>query len=260
MKILFLGDVSWKSGRDAVAKILPELQKKYPPDVTIANVENAAHGAGIEKRQYDFFIESGIDYMTSGDHIFDKSGVENIFSQNDCKLIRPANYPLKADIPGKGYIVAETVAGKLGIINLQGRVFMPEGMDNPFWLIQDLLEKPILKNIPIIVDFHGEATSEKVAMGLMLDGKVTAVVGTHTHVQTNDACILPGGTAYITDVGMCGARNGVLGVDKNIIINKFLNSLPAKFQQDESKGMVNGVYIETDGNQAKKIELINSTV
>lgn len=256
MKILFLGDVSWKTGRDAVANILPELKKKYQPNVTIANVENAAHGTGIEKRQYDFFVESGIDYMTSGDHIFDKSGVEEIFSQNDCKLIRPANYPKKADISGKGYIVAETEAGKLGIINLQARVFMTEGMDNPFWLIQEILAIQELQNIPVIVDFHGEATSEKVAMGLMLDGKVTAVLGTHTHIQTNDARILPGGTAYITDVGMCGPQNGVLGVDKNIIINKYLNSLPAKFEQDESKGMVNGVYIETDGNKAKKIETI----
>lgn len=260
MKILFLGDVSWKTGRDAVAKLLPELQKKYQPDVTIANVENAAHGSGIEKRQYNFFIESSVDYMTSGDHIFDKSGVEEIFSQDDCKLIRSANYPQKADVPGKGYIVAETKAGQLGIINLQARVFMREGMDNPFWLIQEILARPELQYIPIVVDFHGEATSEKVAMGLMLDGKVAAVLGTHTHIQTNDARILPGGTAYITDVGMCGAQNGVLGVAKNIIINKFLNSLPAEFEQDESVGMVNGVYIETDGSKSKKIELINLTV
>ena len=260
MKILFLGDVSWKIGREVVGKQLPELRKEYQPDIVIANIENSAHGSGIEKRQYEYFLEIGVEYMTGGDHIFDKSGVQEIFSQNDCKLIRPANYPEKATVSGKGYIVANTMSGKLGIINLQGRVFMSEGMDNPFWVIQDILEKPELKNIPLIVDFHGEATSEKVAMGLMLDGKVAAVVGTHTHIQTNDARILPKGTAYITDVGMCGARNGVLGVDKNIIINKFLNSLPAKFDQDASEGMINGVYIETNGSKARKIELINAAV
>src|SRR3989338_1949796 len=180
MKILFLGDVSWKIGREVVGKQLPELRKEYQPDIVIANIENSAHGSGIEKRQYEYFLEIGVEYMTGGDHIFDKSGVQEIFSQNDCKLIRPANYPEKATVSGKGYIVANTMSGKLGIINLQGRVFMSEGMDNPFWVIQDILEKPELKNIPLIVDFHGEATSEKVAMGLMLDGKVAAVVGTHT--------------------------------------------------------------------------------
>lgn len=260
MKIIFLGDVSWKIGREAVAKKLPELREKYQADVVIANVENSAHGSGIEKRQYDYLLENGVDYMTSGDHIFDKSGVEEIFSQSDCKLIRPANYPAKADILGAGYIIADTKDGKLGIISLQGRIFMPESMDNPFWVIQDLLEKPELKNIPVIVDFHAEATSEKVAMGWMLDGKVSAVIGTHTHIQTNDARILPKGTAYITDVGMCGAKDGVLGVDKNIIINKFLNSLPAKFEQAENSTQINGIYIEIEKNKGSKIKLISELI
>ena len=260
MKILFLGDISWKVGREAIAKALPDLRIKYQPDIVIANVENSAHGSGIEKRQYDYLIEAGIDYMTGGDHIFDKTGVEEIFSQNDCKLIRPANYPVKADIPGNGYIIADTKDGKLGIINLQGRIFMPESMDNPFWLAQELLEKPEFKNIPIIVDFHAEATSEKVAMGWMLDGKVAAVVGTHTHVQTNDARILPKDTAYITDVGMCGANDGVLGVNKNIIIKRFCDALPSKFESAENSMQINGIYLKIEKNKAKKIELISELI
>jgi len=260
MKIIFLGDISWKIGREAVAQAIPELRTKYQPDIIVANVENAAHGTGIEKRQYDFLKECGIDAMTSGDHVFDKSHVDEIFSSPNCTLIRPANYPAMADVPGNGYMVAQTKAGPLGIINIQGRVFMSEGMDNPFWIIQDILNKPELQGIPIVVDFHGEATSEKVAMGWMLDGKVSAVVGTHTHVQTNDARILPKGTAYITDVGMCGPRDGVLGVDKNIIMNRFLNALPSKFNQDESEGMINGVYIELDGSQALSIKPVYTII
>lgn len=256
MKIIFLGDISWKIGREAVAHAIPDLRTQYKPDIIIANVENAAHGTGIEKRQYDFFKESGIDAMTSGDHVFDKSKVDEIFSQPDCMLVRPLNYPSLADVPGNGYMVVESKVGPLGIINVQGRVFMSEGMDNPFWAVKEILKKPELQGIPIIVDFHAEATSEKIAMGWMLDGSVSAVVGTHTHVQTNDARILPKGTAYITDAGMCGPQNGVLGVDKNIIINRFLNALPSKFDQDESVGMVNGVFIELDGTKALSIEPI----
>lgn len=257
MKVIFLGDISWKIGREAVAHAVPSLRSQYAPDIIIANVENAAHGTGIEKRQYDYFKECGIDAMTSGDHVFDKSKVDEIFSSPDCVLVRPANYPARADVPGKGCMVVQSQAGPIGIINLQGRVFMSEGMDNPFWVIKDILTQPELQGIPIIVDFHGEATSEKVAMGWMLDGAVSAVVGTHTHVQTNDARILPNGTAYITDVGMCGPQDGVLGVDKNIIISRFLDALPSKFDQDESKGMVNGMYIEIDGIKAVGVEPIS---
>lgn len=260
MKILFLGDVSWQLGREIIAKALPDLRKQYQPDAVIANVENAAHGSGIEMRQYEFFLEQGIDCMTSGDHIFDKSKVDEIFSLSDCRLIRPANYPAKADVIGQGFKIIESKAGKIGIINLQGRVFMPEGMDNPFWVVQELLEKPELKNIPVIVDFHAEATSEKVAMGWMLDGKVAAVVGTHTHVQTNDARILPKGTAYISDVGMCGPQDGVLGVNKNIIINRFLSSTPAKFEQAEGEAIINGAYIEIKNDRAITVETVNLVI
>lgn len=258
MKILFLGDIVGKPGRAALAEVLPDLRAEYKPDVVIVNGENATHGKGVGKSAYHFFMDKGIDVITSGDHAFDVAEVNDIYAQNDCLLLRPANYPANQETPGKGYIVIDTPAGKLGVINLQGRVFMREGMDSPFQTVDRILEKPELKDISILVDFHTEATSEIMAMGWYLDGRVSAVVGTHTHVQTADARILPKGTAFISDVGMCGPRDSVLGVDKNIILQKFLTAMPLKHELADGPVIVNGVIIET--GEDSKIESIQRII
>lgn len=253
MKILFFGDVSGKTGRLALEKTLPELREKFQPDAIIVNGENATHGKGINKNAYDFFLELGVDCITGGDHIFDIPETAEILNDENSKLIRPANYPNRPEIPGVGWRVIETKTGKLGVINLQGRIFMAEGLDNPFEKIDQLLTQPEFQNIPVFVDFHTEATSEIVAMGHYLDGRVSAVVGTHTHVQTNDARILPKGTAYISDVGMVGGLNGVIGVEKEIILKKFLTGLPVKHEVVGFPAVINGIYVEAQVNQATEI-------
>jgi metallophosphoesterase (TIGR00282 family) len=256
MKILFLGDIVGKPGRAALAETLPDLRLEYKPDAVIVNGENATHGKGINKSAYNFFMEKGVDVVTSGDHAFDLAEVNEVYEQVDCQLLRPANYPNQKETPGNGYIIIDTPAGKLGVINLQGRVFMREGMDSPFKVVDDILSKPEIKDIPIFVDFHTEATSEIAAMGWYLDGRVSAVVGTHTHVQTADARILPKGTAFISDVGMCGPRDSILGVDKNIILKKFLTAMPLKHELAEMPAIVNAVIVDTASNSIETISKV----
>jgi metallophosphoesterase (TIGR00282 family) len=227
MKILFIGDIVGKPGRKAVKEGLPELINKLKIDFVIANVENAAAGFGITKAVGEEIFALGVDVMTSGNHIWDKKEAVTYITKEN-RLLRPANYP--SAVPGCGSIVMTSRSGeKIAVLNLSGRVFMPP-LDCPFKVARQ--ELPALKEQAkvVVVDFHAEATSEKAAFGLFLDGDVSAVLGTHTHVQTADEKILPEGTAFITDVGMTGPVDSIIGVKKELIINKFLTQIPVRFE------------------------------
>ncbi|MGB9857582.1 MAG: TIGR00282 family metallophosphoesterase [Dictyoglomaceae bacterium] len=253
MKILFLGDIVGGIGRKGVAMFLPKVKEEYNIDLVIGNVENAAGGFGITEKVVREIFNAGVDVLTSGNHIWDKK--EGIPLLDSCeRIIRPANYP--KGVPGKGHIILSHFGKKICIINLQGRIFM-EPVDNPFTVVEEVIEKVREETNIILVDMHAEATSEKIAMGYFLDGKVTAVIGTHTHVQTADEKILEGGTGYITDVGMCGAEDSILGVEKEAVLKKFLLQIPQRFEIPE-KGLfkMEGVIIEVEENtgKTKKIE------
>jgi metallophosphoesterase (TIGR00282 family) len=250
MNILFIGDIVGRTGRNAVKTLLSDLRKKYQVDFVIANGENLAGGRGITEDKYNEMMEAGVDYFTSGDHIFDQ---KNIIPQLDkLKILRPLNLPEAA--PGKGWI--EVKAGKedLVLINLQGQVFISESVDNPFQAIAKILPK--IKKNNIIIDFHGEATSEKRALGYYLDGRIAAVLGTHTHIQTNDAQILPKGTGYITDVGMVGAKESILGAEPGPIVEHFLTGLPWRYEVAKGEGVFEGVMLEIKKGKCSKIEVI----
>ncbi|MDA8227895.1 MAG: TIGR00282 family metallophosphoesterase [Desulfitobacterium hafniense] len=247
MQILFIGDIVGKPGRQAIKQFLGLLKKEYNIQLTIANAENAAGGNGLTKDVAEELFSLGIDFLTMGNHVWDQRAILD-FIDHETRLIRPANYPTGA--PGKGFGFIRSNGYKIGILNLSGRVFLPP-LDDPFssairWVNQIAAEASI-----ILVDFHAEATSEKVALGWFLDGKVTAVLGTHTHVQTADARILPNGTAYITDVGMTGPRDSVLGVKKEVIINKFITQMPVKFELASGPIQLNGVVLEVDEKTGK---------
>jgi 2',3'-cyclic-nucleotide 2'-phosphodiesterase len=254
LRILFIGDIVGKPGREGIKRFLKPLQQEYSVDVTIANAENAASGKGLTKEIAEELFDYGIQFFTMGNHVWDNRDIFN-FIDRENRMVRPANYPVGA--PGQGYGFIRTKGCKIGILNLSGRIFMPT-LDDPFsgairWINQIKQETPL-----VLVDFHAEATSEKVALGWFLDGKVSAVVGTHTHIQTSDARVLPQGTAYITDVGMTGPRDSVLGVKKEIIINRFLTQLPAKFELANGPVQVNAVIIDIDedSGKAQNIEAI----
>ena len=246
MKILFSGDVAWNTGRAALAAALPEIKKNFGPfDFTLINCENAAHGKGMTDKIFQDFISLGVDAMTSGNHIWDKTAFFSTLD-SDLRVFRPANY--SPQCPGRGHGVIERKGKKLGILNLEGQVFMPP-IDSPFSCADNLIDEMKNKygeNLPVIVDFHAEATSEKQAMAYYLDGKVSAIVGTHTHVQTADSKILRHGTAYISDVGMTGGHAGILGVKYEAVMQKFLTGLPTKFEASEDDAAFNGVIIEID--------------
>lgn len=255
LKILIFGDICGKIGRKAVAKILPDLKKKYDPDLTIANVENLAHGKGTTVKTLEEMIEAGIDFFTSGDHAFDKSEVIEILEQKNCPLIRPANFP--DGVPGKGEKMLEIGTKKVLVVNLMGRVFMKSQYDCPFKRMDEILEKYKNEGLSaIIVDMHAEATSEKNAFGLYLDGKVSAVLGTHTHIGTDDYKILPQGTAFVTDIGMVGASDSILGVDKENILKNFLTQIPQTHEiPEEGLCLVNAIYIEIDTKDKKTTKI-----
>ena len=241
MKVLFIGDIVGKPGRKAVRKGIPDLVGKLKADFVIANAENAAGGFGITKSIGEELFSLGIDVLTSGNHIWDKKEAINYIPKEN-RLLRPANYP--ADVPGTGSIVMKTPAGeKIAILNISGRVFM-NPLDCPFKTAEK--ELPALKEQThvIIVDFHAEATSEKSAIGWFLDGRVSAVVGTHTHVQTGDEKILPKGTAFISDVGMTGPVDSIIGVKKEQIINKFLTGIPCRFETAGGESILSCVVID----------------
>ncbi len=245
MKIIFIGDIFGHPGRRMVKETLPKLVEEYVPDLVLANAENAAGGFGLTPGLVEELLDMGIAVLTSGNHIWDKKEIlPYLRDHQDGRLLRPANYPAPA--PGHGLYLGKTRAG-LGyaVLNLQGRVFMPS-IECPFRTADALLAR-IPAEYPIrIVDMHAEATSEKVAMGWYLDGRATAVLGTHTHVPTADEIVLPQGTAYVTDLGMTGPYDSVIGIDKRQIIEKFLSQLPARFEVAKGDVRLCGVLIEAD--------------
>lgn len=248
MKILFVGDVVGSPGRQAVEQYLPLLKKQYKPQVTIVNGENSASGRGITEKIYKGILQAGADVVTLGNHAFDNRDIFN-FIDDAKKMVRPANYPV--GVPGSGITFVKSNQVELAVINLQGRVFM-NTLDDPFQVIQALVEEARKRTPLIFVDFHAEVTSEKQALAWFLDGKVSAIVGTHTHVQTNDARVLPQGTAFLCDVGMTGPYNGILGMERNAIIGKFLNQLPTRFEVPETNEiMLSACVIEVDDQTGK---------
>lgn len=248
MRILFLGDIVGAPGRNLIEENLSKLKEKYKPHIVIANGENAAGGRGINEKILKQFFSWGIHVVTMGNHTWDQKEVFD-FIDNYKNLVRPANFP--KGTPGVGYNVITFNEYKLAVINIQGRTFLPP-LDCPFMTVSNIIDNLKKETPNIIIDFHAEATSEKQAMGWYLDGKVSAVVGTHTHVQTGDERILPKGTAYITDIGMVGPYDGILGMNREGVIEKFLTSLPQRFEVDKSgRWQINGVVIDINEKTGK---------
>lgn len=246
-----LGDIVGRPGRTIIRDKLLFLKKRHEADFVIANGENAAGGNGItEKIAQELFI-SGIDFLTMGNHVWDNKDVFN-FIDTENRMTRPANYPVSS---GKGYQIVQVGTGPMiGIINISGRTFMPP-LDCPFKTADAIIQKMSSITKVIIVDFHAEATSEKIAMGWYLDGRVSLVAGTHTHVQTADEKILTNGTAYITDLGMTGPSISVLGVEKDRVINKFLTQLPVKFEVAKGPAEINGILVDINESTGKALKI-----
>lgn len=250
-----IGDIVGKPGRNAILDNLSSLSRELSIDFVIANGENAAGGHGITKEIAKQLFATGVDVFTMGNHVWNKKEIIS-YIEKENRIIRPANYP--PGTPGAGYNIFQTSNGNLiAVINLSGRIFMQE-LDCPFRKIDEILNEINYRTNIIFVDFHAEATSEKVAMGWYLDGRVTAVCGTHTHVQTADERILPNGTAYITDIGMTGPRDSVIGVNANIVIEKFITQMPRRFEVADTNYQLNAVVIDVDptSGTATKIERI----
>lgn len=253
MRILFIGDIFGRPGRNIVKERLPGIVREQAINLIIANGENSAAGFGITPALVEELFELNIDVITTGNHVWDKREIIDYFQRIEGnghgparRVLRPANFP--ADMPGSG--VYEGMKGKIpyAVINLQGRVFMASN-DDPFRVVDQLLQK--IRAKVILVDFHAEATSEKISMGWYLDGRVTAVVGTHTHVPTADERVLPTGTAYVTDVGMTGPYDGVIGVKKELVVGKFLNGMPVRFEPATGDARLCAVVIDCDDETGK---------
>jgi metallophosphoesterase (TIGR00282 family) len=253
MNILFIGDIVGSPGREAIKKLIPGLRKEHKLDFIIANAENAAGGSGITPAVAEELFGAGVDVLTSGDHIWKKREIFQILSQEG-RILRPANFP--AGSPGNGWGLFETKNGiKVGVINLNGRVFM-DALDCPFKVAQAAQEALSGDTKVIIVDIHAEATSEKVALGWFLDGKASAVLGTHTHIQTADEKILPHGTAYITDAGMTGPYQSVIGRRIENVLERFLTALPVRFEVAEGDIQLHGVVVGIDEKTGKAESII----
>ena len=244
LRILMIGDIIGQPGRRAIRRVLPDLRRELAIDLVIANGENAAGGFGITLETAEELLESGVDILTSGNHIWDQKEIIPHMDEG-LPLVRPANYPAA---PGRGYLVQKGVM----VLNLMGRVFMPT-LDCPFRTASQILEEAGEGDAPrvIFVDFHAEATSEKQGMGWFLDGKVSAVLGTHTHVGTVDARILPRGTAYLTDVGMTGPVNSVIGSDTNAVLDRFLTGMPQRLPVARGPVVLNSALVEVDPDTGK---------
>src|SRR5881396_309633 len=252
IRLLFIGDIVGRPGRDLVRYGLPAIVERHQIDLVIANAENSAAGFGITREIGDHLLEWGVDVMTSGNHIWDKKEALDYIGAEP-RLLRPANYP--AGAPGHGSYLARTRDGRpVGVVNVMGRVFMLN-IDDPFTVVLREIEALKQRTRIVFVDFHAEATSEKIAMGWHLDGKVTAVVGTHTHVQTSDERILPKGTAYLTDVGMTGPHDSVVGVEIEAALGRFLTGLPARFETATGNPRLNAVIIEADERTGKAVKI-----
>ena len=251
MKILTVGDIVGKSGLQKLKEVLPGIISSNQIDFVIANGENAADGMGITEKMYKDMLALNINVVTMGNHTWGKKEIFQFI--NDKHIIRPANYP--NNNPGRGYDIYECNGKKIGVINLIGRTSMTVLSENPFTVVKDIIEELKDKTDIIFVDFHAEATAEKIAMGYFLDGKVTAVFGTHTHVQTADETILEKGTAYITDIGMTGPIKSVIGMDVDVSIKRFETSLPEKYKVSDDKSKLNGCIFEIDDNTNKVISI-----
>ena len=255
MRVVFFGDVAWSTGRRALAAALPQLRSEWGGfDFVIINCENAAAGKGMTEKIFREFLDLGVDGMTSGNHIWDKSDFGPMLDGESC-VFRPANYP--PSCPGRGYGVLSRNGKRLGILNLEGQVFMPP-IDSPFACADACLAE--MKGaegdaLPVLVDFHAEATSEKQALGFYLDGHVSAVLGTHTHVQTADDHILPKGTAFLSDVGMTGGHGGIIGVKKETAMPRFLTGMPTRFEMCTELPAADCAVIEIDEATGKAVSI-----
>lgn len=248
MKLLFIGDIVGKTGRSAVKALLPNLTDKYKIDLVVANGENVAGGFGLTEALVSDLFKMGVHVITTGNHVWDKKDFVNFISKEN-RVLRPFNFPPGA--PGYGSIVYTLPGGqKIAVLNMSGRVFM-NTLDCPFRTAKSEIQNLSKETNIIIVDFHAEATSEKIAFGYFVDGKVSCVIGTHTHVQTADEKILPNGTAYITDVGMTGPANSCIGIDVNQIIQRFLTAMPAKFETAQGEGILSAAVVEINNDTGK---------
>jgi metallophosphoesterase (TIGR00282 family) len=255
LKILFIGDIIGRPGRQLVRDLLPRLVDQHMIDLVIANGENAAAGFGLTPDVVSELFDLGVDVLTTGNHVWDKRDGLVCLDQEQA-LLRPANYPEGA--PGRGVGVYETAAGiSVAVVNLEGRVFM-NGLDCPFRKADAILDELGAEQRIVFVDFHAEATSEKGALGAYLDGRVSAVVGTHTHVQTADERVMPGGTAFISDVGMSGARDSVIGIRKELSVQRFLTQMPVRYEIAKKDPVLCGVVVSVDEStgRAQQIERV----
>lgn len=253
VKVIFLGDLVGATGRKILKKHLPEFKEKYQPDLIVVNGENSAHGKGITIKIVKELQDMGVDIITTGNHIWDKRDIIPYLEEHS-DVLRPANYP--EGCPGVGVTTIEKNGHTFGIVNLMGRVFMGVHGDCPFRKSEEIIDTLKEKTNLIFVDFHAEATSEKLAMGYFLEGKVTGVVGTHTHIQTADARVLPQGTAYITDLGMAGSLNSMIGVTKEPILHKFLYQMPKRHEvATDAPFVISGVVITADADTGKALNI-----
>jgi metallophosphoesterase (TIGR00282 family) len=247
--ILFLGDVVGEPGRNALATGLPKLRQEIQPLFTIVNGENSAGGVGITPKIADQIFSNGADAITLGNHAFNKKEISP-YLETCQEIVRPLNMP--RGVPGRGIATIRREDVELAVVNACGRIYM-DSYDDPFAAMDDLFER--IETPHVFLDFHGEATSEKIAMGWHCDGRATAVVGTHTHVATADETVLPGGTAYITDVGMCGPKFSVLGMDREIILKRFRTTLPQRFEVANEVGVLCGVVIDVDRQSGRALAI-----
>jgi 2',3'-cyclic-nucleotide 2'-phosphodiesterase len=251
MRVLFAGDVCGKAGRDGLAALLPELRSRHEPDLVIANGENAAGGVGVTEKTARELAEMGVDVITTGNHVYRHRDVYEFLDRFE-RIVRPANYPVGN--PGRGHVVVDAGGRRVAVVNLSGAQMLKVAR-SPFIEADAILRELEGRADAVIVDFHAEVTSEKVAMGWHLDGRVAAVLGTHTHVPTADARVLPGGTAFISDVGMTGSREGVLGARRDQVLESFITQMPVRFDAAEGDVWVQAVLVEvTDDGLASSIE------
>lgn len=250
MKILFLGDIVGRPAREYLSGLLPGLRKELVLDVIIANAENVAGGSGITHDTAKNLFDCGVDIITTGDHIFKKNEVKEVLEKMD--VLRPLNYGSLA--AGRGYLIKQINGKKIAVVNLQGRVFM-QPIDCPFKAIRDVLEDIKSESKVVIVDIHAEATSEKLAIAYFLSGKVSAVLGTHTHIPTADERIIDNFTAYITDVGMTGSFNSILGREKHKVIERFVTNMPVRFDLAQEDVRMQAVILDIDGDTGKALSI-----
>lgn len=251
LKVLFIGDIVGRPGRRAVAHFVPKIRQEEDIDLVFANGENLAAGKGLTYEKYKDMLDADVDYFTSGNHVWANKDIIPYIKEDSVKIIRPANYP--SGTPGKGFVTIDHNGYKITLANLMGRVFIPQLFVDPFKIAKEIVDEN--KDSIILIDFHAEATSEKIALAHYLDGHVSAVVGTHTHVQTADERVLPGGTGFISDLGMCGPIDSVIGVEKKIILAEFLTAMPQSHKVAVGDSQFNACIIEIDLKTKKVVHL-----